>query len=179
MVALILLPNIAYFKKNTMQPQPILIIAYGNLSRGDDALAPLLLDFIEHLPAPLLTHVECLSDFQLQIEHALDLQQRDLVLFIDASVANQKSIEFKPLRALHDNSYTTHAMNPASVMQVYQDVLKTPPPPCFLLTLHGEAFELGAPLSQNAQHSLQTAQVFVQQLLSEAHLKNWQGLCDG
>jgi Ni,Fe-hydrogenase maturation factor len=28
-------------------PKPILIFGYGNLSRGDDALGPLLLEYVE------------------------------------------------------------------------------------------------------------------------------------
>jgi hydrogenase maturation protease len=158
--------------------KPILILAYGNLSRGDDALAPLLLDSVQQLPAHLLKSVECLTDFQLQIEHALDLQQRPLVLFVDASVANKKLIEFKQLQPFSEASYTTHAMNPAAVMQVYVDVLKTAPPPCFLLTLQGLEFELGAGLSATAQQSLRAGCQFVAELVKHQDLSHWQALCD-
>jgi hydrogenase maturation protease len=157
-----------------MTVKPILILAYGNLSRGDDALAPLLLEYVECLPEALLVKVECLTDFQLQIEHALDLQNRELVLFADASVANQQPIEFKQLKPAHDNSYTTHAMNPVSVMQVYQDTLKAVPPPCFLLTLQGVEFELGAGLSSIAEESLKQAQEFMMLLLENPSLAFWQ-----
>lgn len=157
-----------------MLNKPILILAYGNLSRGDDALAPLLLEFVEGLPESLLEKVECLTDFQLQIEHALDLQNRELVLFADASVANKQAVEFSQLQPVHDNSYTTHAMNPAAVMQVYQDTLKATPPPCFLLTLQGVEFELGAGLSPVAEQSLKLATEFTQFLLENPSLKQWQ-----
>ncbi|MDP2785684.1 MAG: Ni/Fe hydrogenase, partial [Sulfurimicrobium sp.] len=63
---------------------PLLVFGYGNPSRGDDALGPLLL---EQLAALNLPHVELLTDFQLQVEHAVDLQGRERVLFIDASVS--------------------------------------------------------------------------------------------
>ena len=160
-----------------MSIKPILILAYGNLSRGDDALAPLLLEYVQTLSADVLEKVECLTDFQLQIEHALDLQHRQLVLFADASVSNQQALEFTQLQPMCDNSYTTHAMNPASVMQVYLDVLHAPPPPCFLLTLQGTEFELGADLSPTAQHSLEQGCQFVRQLLTQPQLANWQALC--
>ncbi len=174
---LILLLNIAYFKKNMMLSKPILIIAYGNVSRGDDALAPLLLDYVENLPATLLETVECLTDFQLQIEHALDLQHRHCVLFVDASVANKKPFEFNQIQPQCDNSYTTHAMTPTAVMQVYVDVLKAAPPPCFLLTLQGVAFELGTDLSSTARHSLEQGCQFVRQLLTHPDVTAWQELC--
>ncbi len=160
-----------------MQVKPILILVYGNLSRGDDALAPLLLEQVQNLPETLLEKIECLTDFQLQIEHALDLQNRELVLFADASVANQQPVEFSQLNPAYDNSYTTHAMNPAAVMQVYQDTLKAVPPPCFLLTLQGVEFELGAGLSVIAEQSLSQATEFVTQLLKSPILEVWQEHC--
>lgn len=156
-----------------MTIKPILILAYGNLSRGDDALAPLLLEQVQNLPESLLERVECLTDFQLQIEHALDLQNRKLVLFTDASVANQKPVEFRQLTPAYDNSYTTHAMNPAAVMQVYQDTLKASPPPCFLLTLQGVEFELGSGLSSTATQSLNIATEFIKRLLEKPTLEQW------
>jgi hydrogenase maturation protease len=157
--------------------RPILLLAYGNLSRGDDALAPLLLEYVEQLPATLVEYVDCLTDFQLQIEHALDLQQRHLVLFVDASLINQNPIAFQQIQPRYDNSYTTHAMNPVAVMQVFQDIMKTPPPPCFLLTLKGVEFELGADLSITARESLQQASHFIRLLLKTPTLEKWQEYC--
>jgi hypothetical protein len=64
----------------------LLVIAVGNRSRGDDALGPLLLDRLERWRASgdRGADLELLEDFQLQIEHALDLAGRRLVLFVDA-----------------------------------------------------------------------------------------------
>lgn len=151
--------------------KPILLLGYGNPSRGDDALGVLLL---EQLPATCLQAVELLTDFQLQIEHALDLKHRQLVLFADASVANTQPIVFSQLQAIMDNSYTTHAMNPAAVMQVYQDIEKTVPPPCFLLTMQAVQFELGDGLSDIAVESLRQAVVLVEMLLAQPTLTAWQ-----
>lgn len=67
-----------------MKPAPILIIGIGNPSRGDDALGPLA---IERLEALDLAGVELLTDFQLQVEYALDLAGRRRVIFVDASVS--------------------------------------------------------------------------------------------
>jgi hydrogenase maturation protease len=154
--------------------KPILFFAYGNLSRGDDALGPLLLEFVEqHCD---LAQVELLTDFQLQIEHALDLQYRELVLFADATVASTSAFSFTQLAPAQDKSYTTHAMSPAAVMSVYEEITKHSPPPCFLLGIKGESFELGAGLSASANDSLQLARRFVEQLLSEPQFSKWQAM---
>ena len=85
-----------------------LIFGYGNPSRGDDALGPLLL---ERLAADGLPDIECLTDFQLQVEHALDLEGRDLVLFIDAHVSCQPPFAFTALLPEGDRSYTTQRIS--------------------------------------------------------------------
>ena len=153
-----------------MTNKPILLLAYGNPSRGDDALAPLLLEQITNCS----DSVELLTDFQLQIEHALDLKHRSVVLFADASVANIQPVELRQLQPLRDNSYTTHAMNPSAVMQVYQDIEKAEPPPCFLLTMQATQFELGDGLSETAVNSLQLAALLVEKLLAKPNLTAWQ-----
>ncbi len=106
----------------------LLIFGYGNPSRGDDALGPLLL---ERLEAQGFPGVECLTDFQLQVEHALDLEGRELALFIDAHLSCQPPFEFSPLHPESDRSYTTHAMSPAAVLQVFSEIHRSPPPPLF------------------------------------------------
>lgn len=93
--------------------KPILVLGYGNPSRGDDALGPMLLDYIQQQLDT--SKLEILTDFQLQIEHALDLQNRELVLFIDASVACEDAFTLTELHAAKDKSYTSHAMSPTAV----------------------------------------------------------------
>ena len=68
---------------------PVLVFTYGNPSRGDDALGPAMFDLlVKHKQnTNELDNVDLLTDFQLQIEHAIDLEQREVVLFIAASVS--------------------------------------------------------------------------------------------
>lgn len=155
-------------------PKPVLIFGYGNLSRGDDALGPLALAYIEgHAD---LASVDLLDDFQLQIEHALDLEQRALVLFVDASVNCNGAFAFAELAAAKDDSYTTHAMSPAAVLAVYQTIKHQPPPPCFLLSIKGEHFELGEGLSAEAGEHLAEACQFLQRLLADLDVAAWRCL---
>ena len=134
--------------------EPILLFGWGNPSRGDDALGPL---FIERIEALNLPGVACLTDFQLQVEHALDLENRARVLFIDASIAAEAPFRHSRLLPARDASFSTHAITPESVMQVYADLHDEPPPPCDQLAIRGERFELGEPLSANASANLEAA----------------------
>jgi hydrogenase maturation protease len=158
-------------KLSGLMSKPVLLFGYGNLSRGDDALGPLLLEYVEAHCS--LDKIEILSDFQLQIEHALDLENRSLVLFVDASVACVNNFDFTVLEPVRDKSYTTHAMSPAAVLDVYQSIKKQSPPPCFLLSIKADEFELGEGLSANAETNLAEACLFAERLLHNPDVNSW------
>ncbi|BCG63834.1 MAG: hypothetical protein methR_P1571 [Methyloprofundus sp.] len=155
----------------------LLVFGYGNLSRGDDALGPLLVEYIEQNIQ--LEGVEVMTDFQLQIEHALDLDSRQLVLFIDASIACESAYALSQLSPAKDKSYTTHAMSPAAVLSVYQNIMHKEPPPCFLLSVQAFEFELGADLSERSAENLKLAIGFINKLFNKPELLAWQALSAG
>jgi len=141
----------------------VLIFGWGNPSRGDDALGPLLIDRIAALKLP---GVECLTDFQLQVEHALDLENRRRILFIDASIDTPAPFSVSVLEAARDASFTTHAMTPEAVMQVYVELHDEAPPPCTLLAIRGERFELGEAISATAASHLDASLAWVKTWLT-------------
>jgi hydrogenase maturation protease len=162
-------------------PAEILLFGYGNPSRGDDALGPLLLERLD----PLLTEavrrqaggIECLTDFQLQVENALDLQGRRLVLFVDTHLACPPPWRLTRLQAAADIGYSTHAISPASVLRVYREIVDAAPPPCFLLGIRGERFELGEALTPEAESSLDAAVTLVTDLCAHPATEYWLGRC--
>ena len=153
----------------------LLILAIGNPSRGDDALGPLFLERLATLREQGINWdtIELLTDFQLQIEHAVDLENRELVLFVDASVSCPPPFAFTQLHPVRDSSYTSHALTPAAVLHVYQQVNSSPPPPAFLLAIRGEHFELGESISKAAAENLQAGLRFMDQLLEQKDAISW------
>jgi hydrogenase maturation protease len=141
---------------------PILVFGWGNPSRGDDALGPL---FVERIEALNLPGVECLTDFQLQVEHALDLRDRQRVLFVDASVNAEAPYQLKPVAPARDKTFTSHAISAAAVLQAYCDVEDGEPPQTWQLAIRGEAFDLGEPLSEAAAQRLDEALAWAQNWL--------------
>ena len=155
---------------------PLAVIAIGNPSRGDDALGPLLM---ERLAAWLESEgkseqVDLIEDFQLQIEHAMDLQDRRLVVFVDAGTGTPAPYSFTALTATSDFGHTTHAISPGAVLHVFQKTMGGEPPPCFVLCVRGETFELGAELSEPATEHLAAALQHLQYLLTNPELGVWQ-----
>jgi hydrogenase maturation protease len=141
--------------------RPLLVFGWGNLSRGDDALGPLLIEQLRGEEAGGEA-VEFLDDYQLQPEHALDLLGRERVLFVDAGLCCAAPFEAASISAAQDASFTTHALSPQALLQVYRRLNGEEPPPCTLLAIRGERFELGEPPSPAALLHLAAARAWAQ-----------------
>lgn len=139
-----------------------LLLGFGNPSRGDDALGP---ELLERVAATADGDWELLTDFQLQIEHALDLRGRELVLFADAAASGPSPYGLGRLAPCRDRSYTTHALSPVALLGVFEALDLGPAPPCFVLSIRGYGFALGQPLSRRAERNLAAAAALTGQLM--------------
>lgn len=158
---------------------PVAIFFVGNPSRGDDALGPLLCGqlakFLES--AGLAESFELIEDFQLQIEHALDLSGRRLVLFVDAGERTPAPFVFQQIQPSTAIAHTTHALSPEAVLQVYRQTEGEAPPPAFVLCIRGEEFELGEELSAGATQHMAAALAFLTGLCQQPDLAAWLANC--
>ncbi len=151
-----------------------LIFTYGNPSRGDDGLGPAMFELLEKNKhdSNELDDVDLLTDYQLQIEHAIDIDKRECVLFIDASVSAEAPYEFHQLQPERDSSYTTHAMSPVAVLDVFQQINQRKPPPSYMLTIRGYKFGLGQTLTEQAKINLKQGYDFIKTLLT-TDIERW------
>ena len=143
---------------------PLLVFAIGNESRGDDALAPLLVRQLQ--TEAIAAQVELIEDYQLQVEHVIDLHGRKAVLFVDADMSCDAPFHFSEITAIQDNSYTSHAMTPFALLHTYRQVYETEAPSSFLLRIRGYGFELGDSLSNEASANLARATARVREWLA-------------
>jgi hydrogenase maturation protease len=142
----------------------VVVLATGNPSRGDDAIGPVLAGMLERENLP---GVEVIVDYQLQVEHALDLEGRHLAVFVDAAIDCVGPVEVRPLEPDRDASHTTHALSPAAVLETYRRVTGRVPPRAVSLAVRGSRFGLGEPLSVEAESSLEVAWPALLQLVSQ------------
>ncbi len=161
-----------------MRPGTV-ILAAGNRSRGDDAIGPLLLD---RLAARLAAEgrsgeFTLIDDYQLQIEHALDLEGRRLALFIDAGWRTPAPLAFYAVAAAAAPSQSnTHELSPQGVLNVYRQIGLADPPASFVLCVRGERFRLGAGLSDPARAHAQAAWRQLERLCAQADAARWRAL---
>ena len=135
-------------------PAPVLVLAVGNPSRGDDAIGPELAARLEAAAPP---GVEVLCEFQLQVEHALDLVGRERVVFVDAGTGTPAPFELRRIEAAPGFLHTSHALSPEAVLATYRRVTGKEPPQAWLLCVRGESFELWEGLSDAAVGRLEAA----------------------
>lgn len=160
-----------------MTTPDVLIFAIGNESRGDDALGPLLLRSIAAGSGRRALQPELLEDFQLQIEHSLDMNDRDLVLFVDAGMDTPSPFAFYRANASEDAALYSHAITPEALLRVYAQMYGRTAPDCYVLCIAGDSFELGEPLSNKAHENLTLALDFAETLLTDPDASCWDGLC--
>lgn len=154
---------------------PCLIIAIGNESRGDDALGPKLLHRLQAWieSRGLAEQFELIEEFQLQIEHTLDIAGRRLILFIDAGEHTPAPFSFYQVQPKRLDGYTSHAVAPETLLGIYSQVHGTAPPPAFVLCIAGKSFELGELLSIEAMQHLDATFGFACRLLDCPDQQVW------
>ncbi len=161
-----------------MQPA-VVVFAIGNPSRGDDAIGPLLLERLESWLAANghASTFALVGDYQLQIEHALDLHGKRLALFIDADCAIPHPIAFYAIGAVSAlPAPSTHALSPRQLLGVYRQVAGAEPPPAFVLCVRGERFDLGEGLSAQAQAHVESAWRQLTLLCQRPEAEHWRAL---
>lgn len=133
---------------------PVLVLAVGNPSRGDDAIGP---ELAARLEGAALPGVEVMTEFQLQVENALDLENRERVIFVDAGTGTPAPFELRRVRPAADFLHTTHALSPEAVLATYERIMGPLAAEAWALCVRGEAFELGEGLSREAGQNVEAA----------------------
>jgi len=133
------------------------VIGCGNPSRGDDGLGIGLAQAVEAAtPANVTTD----SDYQLNIEHAVDISEADLVIFADASLDASEPFEFRELEPANRIEFSTHSVDAESVLAICQNIYGHAPQ-AWMLGIRGYSFELGDGLCPKAQRNLESAAGFL------------------
>ncbi len=141
---------------------PVVVFATGNESRGDDGLAPAL---ARRAGLEARDGIALVIDYQLQVEHALELAGRRLALFIDAGTGTPAPFELRRAHPSPRFLHTTHALAPEAVLETAER-LGIAAPEAWVLCVRGERFELGESLSAPALRHLDAAEAALNAFLA-------------
>ena len=130
-----------------------LMIGIGKPGRGDDALGWKFLDEME----TVLPNIDYRYCYQLQVEDAELISGYDQIIFVDASRDQlPQGFKWSEVTADAQFQFTTHRLNPASVLWLSEE-LYNKSPNVFVLAISGWRWELGDTLSTYAANSLREA----------------------
>lgn len=139
----------------------IRVIGYGNPGRGDDGLGPALAAGIVDGSGLI---VSC--DYQLTVDHALQIADADHVIFADAAMNGARPYVFTPVAASTAHDVTSHSLSPQAVLALC-NTLYGRAPDAFVLGITGYAFgEVKEGLSPQAQSNLTLATAFLRDWLA-------------
>lgn len=149
----------------------ILIYGYGNPGRQDDALGN---EFVEAIGKWIkdegIQGIETDSNYQLNIEDADAIKDKDYVLFVDASAEKIEDFiltEVKPSDSQVE--FTMHAVSTSFILDLCMK-LYDKHPQTLLLHIKGYEWELHEGLTSQAQQNLEKALAFIKENLRKPEL---------
>ena len=143
----------------------ILIYGYGNPGRQDDGHGNAFVNRIREWVA-----VEGLHDFsfdsnyQLNIEDADAIADKDLVIFADASEEDIGDFCLSKVDGKKEVSFTTHAASPGYIVKLCEELFNKKPH-VLLLHIKGYEWEFREGISEKARANLEAALQYMKKRL--------------
>ncbi len=145
----------------------ILVYGYGNPGRQDDGLGIKLAEEVDQWCTDNhMDHVSTDTNYQLNVEDAAGLANYDLVIFADASREKIQSISFDRLFPSSKTEFTMHAVAPAFILHLCQEIFNHRPE-AYLLQIRGYEWEFMGEMTEGAGRNLFEAVNRVKQFILE------------
>lgn len=139
----------------------VIVYGIGNPGRRDDGLGP-------RLVSRLLEEGTAGADFeiryQLSVEEAWSIKDRQAVIFADASMDIDAPVKIFEIHPSDSISFTTHEMAPESVLALCLELFGRAPR-AFVLAIKGAEWEMGDALSEEAERNLTQATAVLKDFL--------------
>lgn len=143
-----------------------LILACGNVIRGDDGVAPFIARYLASNFCDPQT--EIISSAQWTPELAEIISQSELVIFLDSSAVlppGEVHTERVKVGASHPGRLT-HSVNPGELLALAMGLYGRAPEDAYLLTIGGQSFEHEEKFSEPVRLSIPDAITQIKALLS-------------
>jgi len=143
----------------------ILIYGYGNPGRQDDGLGNAFVNRVREWVA-----IEGLHDFhfdsnyQLNIEDADAIADKDLIIFADASEEDIEDFCISKVDGTSGVSFTTHAASPGYIVKLCEELFNKKPL-VLLLHIKGYEWEFKEGISEQATSNLNAALTYMKKKL--------------
>lgn len=148
-------------------PHNILIYGYGNPGRRDDGLGNAFVNNLEQwVVQENLSGITFDSNYQLNIEDAEAIADKDLVIFADASAEAIDDFVLTPVNASTQVAFTTHAASPGYIVELCKQLYGRVPA-TYLMHIKGYAWDFSEGLSEEAEENMKKAMDFIKAKLKD------------
>ena len=151
-----------------MKDKKIFIYGYGNPGRTDDGLGN---EFVNKIDAWIkennITNIETDSNYQLNIEDAEAISDKDIVIFVDASQEGIEDFIFTKVNPSDAKiEFTMHAVSTSYILDLCNKIYNKTPE-TYLLHIKGYDWELKEGLTEKAVNNLNLALAFFKDKLKD------------
>lgn len=149
----------------------ILIYAYGNPGRQDDGLGNKMIELLEKWREEnRKDQVYLDSNYQLNVEDATEMHNKDLVLFVDASMEDSiQDFAITKVKPSDKMEFSMHATSPGYLLYLCEYMYKSCPP-TYLLHIKGYSWEFNEPATAAAMDNLYKAYEHLVNLIENEHI---------
>lgn len=155
--------------KMVVEPK-ILIYGYGNPGRQDDGLGNLFVDEAQKwAEAEGLDNISFDSNYQLNIEDAAEIADKDIVIFVDASIEDIDDFELTMITPESKVEFSMHSVSPSFVVKLCNDIYPHTPN-AYLLHLKGYEWEFKEGITEKAMRNFSKAFEYIKPLLKSPEL---------
>jgi hydrogenase maturation protease len=145
----------------------ILIYGYGNPGRQDDGLGNYFVDQAKAWAEKNgLDHISFDSNYQLNIEDAAEISDKDIVIFVDASIEEIESFLLDEITPDDKVEFSMHAVSASYVVHLCNDIYGKSPK-AFLLHIKGYEWEFMEGITEKALQNFESAFDYMKPLLTD------------
>jgi hydrogenase maturation protease len=154
----------------TVSPK-ILIYGYGNPGRQDDGLGISVVERIEKwIRKHKLDFVKTDCNYQLNIEDAAEIADKELVVFVDASKEDINDFLITTVEPSNKIQFTSHSISPSYLLNLC-NVIYNKSPDVYLLHIKGYKWEFLETMTEEARRNLDKSYNFLKKFIMNSILK--------
>ena len=145
----------------------ILIYGYGNPGRQDDGLGNYFVDQAKAwAESEGLDNILFDSNYQLNIEDAAEISDKDIVIFVDASIENLETFKLDEITPDDKVEFSMHSVSASYVVHLCKDIYGKSPK-AFLLHIKGYEWEFMEGITKQAIQNFEASFKYMKPLLAD------------
>lgn len=148
----------------------VVIFGCGEKTHPDQAVGPRLL---RQMAGEYSAVVTCIEDEQLRYEHALLMENADLLLFVRSCCTAPAPFLFREAQPAPSMAPHPTPLDPESVLSTFRQIRDRPPPPAFEIVVGGEHLTEHSALLGETSERVAEVLSFIRSLLVAPKASLW------